>query len=74
MQAVELPQAEVSPDATASGLPPDALLDSGQIAALFKVNRSTVTTWAQEGRLPRPVRIGRTLRWPRRVILELLGA
>jgi predicted DNA-binding transcriptional regulator AlpA len=39
------------------------LLDAGAVAALFGIRRNTVLDWAQRGRLPKPIRIGRTIRW-----------
>jgi predicted DNA-binding transcriptional regulator AlpA len=61
-----------APVVTSTGLPADPLLDPTQVAALFKVRRGTIIGWVRQGRFPRPVRIGRVIRWPRQTILELL--
>ena len=49
-------------------------LDTSEVARLFCVKPSTVLTWVKLGRMPLPIVIGRTKRWPRRSVIERLLA
>lgn len=50
---------------------PEELLTSAQVRSLLGVSISTVKRWVRFGRLPAPLRVGRSLRW-RAVDLYLL--
>jgi len=39
------------------------LLTARDLAGLFSVHIRTVRRWQAEGKLPRPVKIGRVVRW-----------
>jgi predicted DNA-binding transcriptional regulator AlpA len=41
------------------------LLTASDVAALYDVDARTVRNWAATGKLPRPVKIGRAVRWRR---------
>jgi predicted DNA-binding transcriptional regulator AlpA len=63
------------PAPLAGGLTP--MLDAGDVARIFGIERNTVLDWIQRGRLPKPIRVARTIRWPRAVIeahVEALAA
>jgi len=54
--------------------PDDELLDSREAALLLTVKRSTLLSWAREGRVP-VVRLGpRHLRWTRPLLREIRDA
>lgn len=54
--------------------PDDELLDSRDAALLLTVKRSTLLSWAREGRVP-VVRLGpRHLRWTRPLLREIRDA
>jgi excisionase family DNA binding protein len=63
-------------EAKAKGVSPPAnaprMVGPVELAAALGVKKETITNWARSGRLPKPVRIGRTIRWPRSVIEDLL--
>lgn len=44
------------------------LLTAADLAGLLKVNRSTLYSWLSSGRLPMPLRIGKSVRWAKRII------
>lgn len=51
----------------------DELLTSGEVAALFKVERKTVNRWEREGRIPQAIRTpGGHRRYSRAAVMELL--
>jgi predicted DNA-binding transcriptional regulator AlpA len=50
------------------------MLDVADVAAIFSIEPDTCRDWIQRGRLPRPVRIGRTIRWPKSVIEQFVAA
>lgn len=39
------------------------LIDAGKLAAVLGVSLRTIRSWDSSGRLPQPLRIGRTVRW-----------
>jgi predicted DNA-binding transcriptional regulator AlpA len=46
-----------------------------EVAAMFGVNRLTITRWVAQGRFPRPLQIGKTIKvWSRRTIEDILNA
>jgi len=47
------------------GVPPDALLDSAQVAEMFDINIRTLRRWRHEGRVPPPLKMKGPLRWRR---------
>lgn len=53
---------------------PSALLPAGEVAAIFRVTRHTVTAWDAQGRLPAYLRLpGRHRRWHRAQVDALLA-
>lgn len=52
------------------GLPDTPFLRVDEVAAYFRVSRSTVYGWIQAGQLP-AVRIGGTVRLPRAAVVAL---
>jgi predicted DNA-binding transcriptional regulator AlpA len=48
-------------------------LTSSDLARIFRVTLPTVRAWSEAGILPRPLRLGRCLRWPRAATLEALA-
>jgi excisionase family DNA binding protein len=44
-----------------------------EIAEMLSVEPKTPCRWAERGLFPRPIRIGRTTRWPRRTVDEFLA-
>jgi prophage regulatory protein len=54
--------------ATATALPPadaDSYVTKPQLAAKFQVSERTIDNWIRSGIIPKPTRIGRTVRWLR---------
>ena len=39
------------------------LMNIYQVATLFNVSRQTIRRWWAEGKIPAPIKIGRSLRW-----------
>jgi predicted DNA-binding transcriptional regulator AlpA len=61
------------PAPLAGGLAP--LLDAGDVARIFGLKRETILGWAQDGRLPKPIRVSRrSPRWTRDVIVAHIEA
>lgn len=50
------------------------LLDVREVARLLGVSPRHVIRLASEGRMPRPIRLGRSVRWSRREIISWLDA
>lgn len=46
-----------------SGDRPPSYLDKKSLAAEFCISESTVDEWVQRGHLPRPIRLGGSVRW-----------
>jgi excisionase family DNA binding protein len=46
-------------------------LTSAEVADLYRVDVRTVRAWAQDGKLPRPVRIGRKLLFSSKALEKL---
>jgi excisionase family DNA binding protein len=64
---------------TASLVPPDltalcALLDVRAVAALLDCSPRHIYRMADSGALPRPVKFGALVRWPRQVIEEWIAS
>lgn len=53
---------------------PDIVFDVQGVAHLLQCSTKTIRRLSDSGRMPRPVRIGRLLRWRRRDIAEWLEA
>jgi excisionase family DNA binding protein len=53
-------------------IPGDPMLSARQIAELLGVTAATVLDWRKNGALPGGVRIGRTIRWPRTLVVRAL--
>ncbi len=51
-----------------------ALLDSQQVARLLNVSSRHVIRLVQRDELPRPMRLGRLVRWPRQALLDWIAA
>ena len=58
-----------SVNATSSG---NDLLEADEFAALLRIDIRTLRRWRHEGRVPRPIRGGRGIRWDRRVVEQWL--
>ncbi len=52
-------------DKESPGGPESSLLTIQQVAALFQVNMRTIRRRVSDGTFPKPVKIGRSLRWNR---------
>ena len=63
----------MSPISTTRGTGP-ALLDVGQVAGLLQCSTVHVYRLRDAGKLPRPIKIGRLLRWRRDDLLDWLQA
>jgi excisionase family DNA binding protein len=50
----------------------DLFLTREEVAKLLRVDPQTVSRWTKEGRLPRPLRLGRQLLWRRDTLERLL--
>jgi excisionase family DNA binding protein len=57
---------------TAAGHDRPTLLTVGELAEMFRASTDTIYSWAAEGRLPKPTRIGRRLLWRAEAIEDLL--
>jgi len=60
------PRSKQSPADVDVGPMPRQLLTQREFAALLQVDERTVRTWRHEGLVPKPVQLGRVLRWRRR--------
>ena len=49
-------------------------LSAEEVAETLGISRAHVWKLASSGRLPKPVRLGRAVRWPRKVLEEWLAA
>lgn len=49
-----------------------AFICDKDVARLISGGRSTVWAWAKDGRLPRPIRIGRRTLWDRAEVIDHL--
>jgi excisionase family DNA binding protein len=56
----------------AAGHDRPTLLTVDEVADLLRVSRDTVYAWTGEGRLPKPIRVGRRLVWRAEAIEDLL--
>jgi excisionase family DNA binding protein len=50
-----------------------ALMDTDEVAAMLNCSRRTVRRLADSGRMPAPIRLGRLLRWDRRLLVEWIA-
>jgi len=50
------------------------MLNANQLAELLGVSRRTIQLWEKSGKVPEPIRIGRTVRWRREEIEAWLKA
>jgi excisionase family DNA binding protein len=57
---------------TAAGQDRPTLLTVGEVADLLRVSKDTAYAWTGEGKLPKPIRIGRRLLWRAADIDDLL--
>ena len=57
---------------TATRNAPPPTVSADEIARALGVHVSTVWRWGRDGQLPKPIRIGNTIRWPRRVLDEMI--
>lgn len=54
--------------------PEESLITSADVASMIGCSPRTVTNLVRDGRLPKPTRIGRLVRWHRSVINSFLAA
>lgn len=52
---------------------PRRVYSPADVAGFFSVSRQTVLDWAKNGRLPKPIVIGKTIRWRSEVIDAILA-
>jgi excisionase family DNA binding protein len=52
---------------------PGSMVTADELAKLLRVEASTVYWWKRQGLLPGAVRIGRTIRWPREAVDNLVN-
>lgn len=52
--------------------PPEAL-NQKQVATLLNVHPNTIRRWLAQGRMPQPLVVGSTYRWPRQSILDWIS-
>lgn len=50
------------------------LVNTNQVAKLLKVSEKTIWTMQTQGRMPKPIRIGRAVRWGYEEIKQWVGA
>lgn len=50
------------------------MLDKSDLAKLFKISDRHVDNLRRDGYLPQPVKLGASVRWPRRVIDDWIAA
>jgi len=50
------------------------LLKIRDVATLFAVQPTTISRWVKLGQFPRPVRVGRSIRWQEECLLDWLKA
>ena len=50
------------------------LIDIKSLALMLKVSEKTVRRWRDAGKIPRPVKLGRTLRWRLCLIVAWIDA
>ena len=53
---------------------PSELLDVGAVAQLLGVSARHVYRLTDAGHMPKPVRLGRLVRWPRKSVLDWIAA
>jgi predicted DNA-binding transcriptional regulator AlpA len=58
--------------ATADAMP-DRLVPRVEVARMFGVTEQTIAAWVQEGRLPKPIKIGRRSYWRPEALARVLG-
>jgi excisionase family DNA binding protein len=63
----------MSKTATHSPMEPPAMLSVDQVARLLGCSSRHVYRLADSGRLPRPLKLGALVRWPRKAIDEWLA-
>ncbi len=61
----------ISPQLAAAGQP--QYLTTNDLAAMFRVTIATVRAWVKAGRLPPPIRIGRSLRFDAEAVRAALA-
>ncbi len=52
--------------------PPARLYSAADLAELFKVGKATILDWNIAGKLPKPIRLGRSPRWTHQQIAAFL--
>jgi hypothetical protein len=55
-------------------IPDYPTLSAKQIAKLLGVTAATVLEWRKNGALPGGVKVARTIRWPRTIVVRALNA
>jgi len=53
--------------------PSDVFLTREELAALFRVDRQTISNWLRQNKLPQPLRLGRQLLWRRETLDQFLS-
>src|SRR5262249_20500112 len=53
--------------------PSDVFLTREELAALFRVDRQTISNWLRQNKLPQPLRLGRQLLWRRETLDRFLS-
>lgn len=46
---------------------------TAQLCALLQISRKTLYLWVITGKIPPPLKIGRTVRWPADLVTKLLA-
>lgn len=69
-------KAEFSPSLTGAHHAPmaDALLRLRDVVAILKVSRATVYAWIKQGRLPKPLKMGRATVWRSSEIQQFIAS
>jgi predicted DNA-binding transcriptional regulator AlpA len=57
-----------------AGLMAAELLTDVQVAALLQIGKSTVWQYANDGKLPKPVRLGAMTRWRRAEVMARINS
>jgi excisionase family DNA binding protein len=55
-------------------LPASKLLTTADVAALLQVSAQTIRKWVSQGTFPKPVRMGRKVRWDAETVRRALAA
>ncbi|WP_432820167.1 helix-turn-helix transcriptional regulator [Trichloromonas sp.] len=50
----------------------DRLVSLREITTRYRVSRATIYSWISQGKFPAPTKMGRSSRWPKSVVDEIM--